>query len=153
MLQGKLPKHWSTNVSKTKVRLVLCIAKQNQVGQVAAYATSILVLGGWTLRKAAVAGNVVHMISCCSCLGEVLIPLISGWSLVHMNVIWTVTLPADLSEVGHRQVPTKVENGHDKSLSVHNRIPYFLVCFRFLRDKRKRDRKRDGLKRERDRKR
>jgi hypothetical protein len=47
----------------------------------------------------------------------------------------------------------KVENGRDKSRSVRNRIPYFSVRFRFSRDKRKRDRKRDGVKRERDRKR
>ena len=47
----------------------------------------------------------------------------------------------------------KVENGRDKSCFVRNRIPYFSTRFRFLRDKRKRDRKRDGLKRERDRKR
>jgi len=47
----------------------------------------------------------------------------------------------------------EVENERDRSRFVRNRIPYFLVRFRFLWDKRKRDRKRDGLKRERDRKR
>jgi hypothetical protein len=39
----------------------------------------------------------------------------------------------------------KYENGRDESRFVRNRIPFFPVCFRFFRDKRKRDRKRDGV--------
>ena len=63
-----------------------------------------------------------------------------------------VGIVATLPCCGMGVTAPKVENGRDKSRSVRFRIPYFPVRFRFLRDKRKRDRKRDGVKRERDRK-
>jgi hypothetical protein len=46
----------------------------------------------------------------------------------------------------------KDENGQDESRFVRNRIPFFPVRFRFFWDKQKRDRKQDGVNRERDQK-
>jgi len=47
----------------------------------------------------------------------------------------------------------KVENGRDRSRSVRNRLPFYPDRFRFSGKIRKRDRKQDGMHRDRDRKR
>jgi hypothetical protein len=49
------------------------------------------------------------------------------------------------SAVPLARAATEDENGRDESRFVRNRIPFFPDRFRFFRDKRKRDRKRDGV--------